>query len=128
MDARGYRMKCDEAGDRLHGGWFTGEWDNCRDAEALQRICAAAPEIVALHDKLGDLLIVSWSGYVGDFGGQCHDVEDFLRAHLGHRVAPMNEYGCFQGDTGRCVECPSWAVLCSRCGKLTCEQHHGAHP
>ena len=95
LDDRGYRSQYDDADNRICAAWFTGEWNNCRHIDELEKICAAATEIVALHDKLGDLLIVSWSGFVGDFGGECHDIADFFRAHAGHRLAPMDEYGTF---------------------------------
>lgn len=107
--------------------YFTDEWDNCRDVEALAKICAAAREIVALDAKLGELMIISWTGHVGSFGGECHGLAEFLRAHEGHSLAPMDEYRQFDGESGRCEmeKCYYGSLRCDLCRRILCDRHHG---
>jgi hypothetical protein len=83
--------------------YFTGEWDNCRDVKALETLCAAASEILALHDKIGDLLFLGQSYYAdhsmrSGFGGFCHGLAEFMTLHAGHRLAPMSEYRLFEDE------------------------------
>lgn len=85
--------------------WFSGEFNNCRDVEWLQRVCDARDAVVALCDQLGNAAI-SWcaSFDVGSYACSASDFADFFRAHAGHAVAPMDEYGRFHDQCDKYLD------------------------
>jgi hypothetical protein len=93
---------------------FTGEWDNCRDVEALQKFIMARDVIVAADDALGSLAMFSWGGWHENIAS---GLADFFRAHTGHDLAPMDEYGKFNDACWK-------QVTCGGCGAF----HHCALP
>lgn len=98
-----------------HSKFFAGKWDNCRSyhLDTLRAICAAAPEIVALADKLGQfksVSLIAWNADAMHNGyGTCYGIAEFMREHAGHRLDPMNEYGQFDDQ---CAD----RVTCQHCG------------
>lgn len=82
--------------------FFTGEWNNCREVENLSKLCEASDEIIALADKVGKLCQLWW----GDWHETvCYGLVEFMRAHPGHRLAPMDKYGRFHDQCWKDVAC-----------------------
>ncbi len=80
--------------DAPRENYFTGEFDNCRDVEAMTKLAAAAPQIVAAYDAVGDMLCFQWSEYVSPIVS----LGRFCKMHEGHSLAAMNEYGRFADE------------------------------
>jgi hypothetical protein len=82
--------------------YFSGEWNNCRDVESLAKLCRHAALVVAASDALGGLVSFRW----WDFDGAAmYDLPDFFRAHVGHVLAPMDEYGTFDDQCHEYTRC-----------------------
>lgn len=76
--------------------YFSDEWDNCRSPSGVQALVDAREQVVAAHDALGSRVSFSWSqNSVGDIA---YGIAEFFKAHVGHDLAPMNEYGKFEDD------------------------------
>lgn len=101
-------------------GHFTGEWDNCRDIDALRKLIDARSHVVATSDALGGLVRFSWSEWAT---GDANGIVQFFRDHINHDLAPMNEYGQFDDDCGKRVDCPTCGTS-HRCRRR--REHDGA--
>ena len=83
-------------------GHFTGEWNNCRDTDALAVICSAAPVLARLPlDLDAHLTFESFSCSSDPFTGLMR----FIRNHVGHVLAPMSEYGEFFDQCRQSIRC-----------------------
>lgn len=71
---------------------FSGDWDNCRDVEALEKLCANTALVVAAKDAFGET--VSFQEYTGS-SVVFYGLAGFFKAHAGHDLAAMSEYGEF---------------------------------
>lgn len=97
--------------------YFTGEWNNVRDVDALMAICRLAPilvQIPAEADRHVQLRIDTW--WQDDLGG----LMSFLRKHAGHALAPMNEYGNFFDQCSKPVVC----ACCGHRGRCVLTEKH----
>ena len=90
--------------------YFSGEWDNCRDIDGLQRLIDARSIILAARDALGCQARFFWGQWDS---AHASGVEDFFRTHVGHVLAPMNEYGEFCDETKSTTD----EILCPWCYK-----------
>lgn len=84
---------------RARKTYFSGEWDNLRDIDAIWCWCRAAEQLVRAQEALGsecDIRVTAYSGEVDGYSG----VLTFLMAHQGHELAPMSEYSRFADECG----------------------------
>jgi hypothetical protein len=101
----------DRSGDR--SAYFTGEWNNVRDTEALARLCTAAPLLATIPKEVADCnIMVRLDGWYSD---ELSGALAFFRAHAGHDLAPMSEYGDFFDQCRKLLVCAtcthrSWCV------------------
>lgn len=105
---------------------FSGEWDNCRysNLDGLRALIKARDVVVAAEEALSGQVFFSWNSYADLGRDGAYGVADFFRRHKGHELAPMDEYGQFEGD------CSEW-VTCATCGEShRCtlpDRHEGPH-
>ncbi len=99
--------------------YFTGEWDNCRDEDALRKLIGARTEIVAVDAALGGQYVSFFWTYYAHDTNCAYDIAAFFRTHAGHDLAPMNEYGDFANDRRKPVDCAECAT------RHRCRRDHG---
>ena len=82
--------------------YFSGEYDNCRSPDGLQRLINARDVIVLAAATLGRHVRFFWSDWSEDVADS---VAEFFVEHTGHDLSPMDEYGGFNDDCYHNVQC-----------------------
>ncbi len=102
---------------------FTGDWNNCRDLDALWTLIKSRDAIIAVKDALGHLAHIGWDSPHPHFGTEATGLVEFFKAHEGHTLAPMNEYGAFDDQCWKYVQCEHCGSSREKCRRQA--EHDG---
>jgi len=77
--------------------YFSGEFENCRagSLDGLKKLVEERELVILTSAAIGEYVDFRWLGYGEHSVG---DIASFFRGHVGHRLAPMSEYGDFDDD------------------------------